>query len=493
MTLDPRPSTKPTVAIAGATGFVGTCLRDALQDEAHLVGLTRSATRATNADPSDPTEWRKCDLFSLLQLERGLEGVDYAIYLVHSMLPSSRLTQGSFEDLDLILADNFARAAEKAGVKQILYLGGLLPRDGDLSLHLQSRYEVEQTLGARSVPLTALRAGIVVGPGGSSLRILVNLVRRLPAMLLPTWTRSLTHPIAIADVIRAFRWCLGNAEAYGETYDIGGPEIMTYREMMATASEVAEARTLMLDVPAFSPHLSKLWVSVFGGASRELVDPLVDSLKHDLVARDNPLLRHLMDGATPYREALDLALTEDGRMVPNPRKKLRKKDDSVIREARLVRSVQRMPLPPGRSARWVAEEYMRWLPTFVRPVLRVTMDADRVCRFYLRPIPEPLLELDFSPERSWPDRQLFYVTGGLLTHEFQQYAGRLEFREMLCGTTILAAIHDFSPRLPWYVYNVTQALAHLVVMHGFRVHLKRLSGVATPAESAVDELMLAAA
>ncbi|MEL6611417.1 MAG: NAD(P)H-binding protein [Bacteroidota bacterium] len=483
-------TTKPTVAIAGATGFIGTCLREALRDDVHLVGLTRSATRAANADPAESTEWRRCDLFSLLQLERGLEGVDYAIYLVHSMLPSSRLTQGSFEDMDLILADNFARAAEKAGVKQILYLGGLLPHEGELSLHLQSRYEVEQTLGARSVPLTALRAGIVVGPGGSSLRILVNLVRRLPAMILPAWTRSLTHPIAIADVLRAFQWSLGNPDAFGQTYDIGGPEVMTYKDMMATASAVAGATTAMLNVPVFSPQLSKLWVSLFGGASRELVDPLVDSLRHDLVAQDNPLLQHLMDGATPYREALGLALTDDGRMRDNPRKTLRKRDDSVIREARLVRSVQRMPLPPGRNARWVAEEYMRWLPTYVRPILRVTMDADRVCRFYLRPIPEPLLELDFSTERSWPDRQLFYVTGGLLSLDSQEYAGRLEFREMLCGTTILAAIHDFSPRLPWYIYNVTQAIAHVIVMRGFRHHLQHLADKTAPAGRAVEDLAL---
>jgi hypothetical protein len=307
-------------------------------------------------------------------------------------------------------------------------------------------------------------------------------------MILPAWTRSLTHPIAVADVVRAFQWGLGNEDAFDEVFDIGGPEVMTYKEMMEVASEVTQAGTPMLDVPAFSPQLSKLWVSVFGGASQALVNPLVDSLKHDLVARDNPLLRHLLDGATPYREALELSLTDDGRMRPNPRKPLRQADDSAIREAKLVRSVQRMPLPPGHNARWVAEEYMRWLPTFARPILRVSCDSDRVCRFYLRPLSEPLLELDFSPDRSWPDRQLFYVSGGLLALQSQRFAGRLEFREMLSGTTILAAIHDFSPRLPWYVYNVTQALAHLFVMRGFRLHLKRLAGKAGPTEASFDTL-----
>ena len=133
---DPRP----TVAIAGASGFVGAALREVLSERFRVVGLTRSPNRAARQDPH--VEWRHCDLFSLIDLERALGDADYAVYLVHSMLPSSRLMQGTFADLDLILADNFARAAETAGVGQIVYLSGLLPDDGEpLSKHLRSRYE----------------------------------------------------------------------------------------------------------------------------------------------------------------------------------------------------------------------------------------------------------------------------------------------------------------------------------------------------------------
>ena len=222
------PTDRPTVAIAGASGFVGSALRRALPADYDLVGLTRSPNRAARSDDGDPIRWRHCDLYSLREVEDGLRGADLAIYLVHSMLPSSRLTQGTFADLDLILADNFARAARRAGVRQIVYLSGLLPDDTEhLSRHLRSRWEVERALAGHGVPVTTLRTGLVVGKGGSSLRILVNLVRRLPAMLLPSWTESDTQSIALRDVVRAVRLVLVAPGRFGRTFDVAGPEVMS--------------------------------------------------------------------------------------------------------------------------------------------------------------------------------------------------------------------------------------------------------------------------
>lgn len=469
---------KPTVAIAGATGFVGQAIRTALADDYHVVALTRSQVRTDRRPGDDPVEWRHCDLFSLLQIEEALHDADYAIYLVHSMLPSARLTQGTFADLDLILADNFARAASRQGVQQILYVGGLLPDDtDDLSPHLASRLEVETTLGAGSAALTALRASLIVGPGGSSLRMLVNLVRRLPAMILPEWTRSMTQPIALDDVVRALRHALANPAAFDQTYDIGGPDVMSYKDMMQRTARLLGVRRLMLDVPVFSPKLSKLWVSVFSGASRALVDPLVESLRHDMVADDNAMQRWLEPDVLGFEEALQRAIDEQGRLKPNPRKALRKKDDAAIRAASRVRSVQRLPLPSGYDAHEVARAYLRWLPQFVGPLLRVDVADDDAARFHLRGIRRPLLELRYAPSRSSDERALFYITGGVLAEVEDQPTppGRLEFREVLGGRFLLAAIHDFAPRLPWYVYNATQALAHLWVMHGFGRHLQALT------------------
>ena len=470
---------RPTVAIAGASGFVGAALRRALADTYHVVGLTRSPNRA--AQPEEGVEWRHCDLFSLLDLEGALGDADVAVYLVHSMLPSSRMMQGTFADLDLILADNFARAAETCGVRQIVYLSGLLPDDTDaLSKHLRSRYEVEQTLASRSVPVTTLRTGLVVGAGGSSLKILVNLVRRLPAMVLPKWTDSDTQPVALRDVVRAVRHVLGHPDRFEGHFDVAGPEVMSYREMMERTAEVMGVERPMLPVPLITPRLSTLWVSLVSGSPSELAGPLVASLRHDMVVQDNPVQRAIAPDALSFTDALRDALEPDGSMKPSPRRSHRSADDRTIRSARRVRSVQRFRLPPGRSAEWAGTEYLRWLDGFAGPLIRVEVDGDRA-RFWVRPLPRPVLELTRAPDRSTPDRALLYVTGGMLAEDVRGESrgpgrARLEFRSVLGGSTLLAAIHDFVPRLPWMLYTFTQAVAHLFVMAQFGRHLDQVAG-----------------
>jgi uncharacterized protein YbjT (DUF2867 family) len=166
-----EPTPRPRVAIAGASGFVGSHLVPALREQFDVIALARQPR-----DTVDGVAWRACDLFSTSSTRAALEGVDVAIYLVHSMMPSSRLFQGSFHDTDLLLADNFVRACLHHGVKQIIYLGGLVPEEGFVSQHLQSRHEVEEVLQLSGIPVTALRAGMVVGAGGSSFEILSSLV-----------------------------------------------------------------------------------------------------------------------------------------------------------------------------------------------------------------------------------------------------------------------------------------------------------------------------
>lgn len=476
-------SSRPVIAIAGATGFVGQAVIAALADDYHIIGLTRSPTRAAMKDDSG-VEWRHCDLFSVAAVERALDGVDFAFYLVHSMLPSARLTQANFVDLDLLLADNFARAAEANGVQQILYIGGILPENDKPSTHLRSRFEVETTLAGRRTPLTSLRAGLIVGPGGSSFAMLVHLVRRLPAMVLPAWTGGASCPVAIQDVVRAVRYCIGRVETYGQTYEIGGPEVMTYRQLLVRTARHLELRRPMVGVSLVSPGFSKLWVSTITGASTELVGPLIESLRHSLVPRDNALQEWLRRDALSFEQALSLSVDDQGRLLPNPRDLIKVKDAQKLRVMKTVRSVQRLPLPPGRRAEWVAVEYMRWLPSFMWPILTCDVTEGRLVRFCLRFPRLCLLELSYAPERSQPDRQLFRITGGWLARvDSDSNIGRLEFREVLSRTAIIAAIHDFRPALPWYVYNLTQALAHLYVMRGFGRHLARVTTPELPAST----------
>ena len=286
--------TRPTLVLAGAAGFIGQALATALHARFRVVGLSRKAR------PADAhiDEYRRCDLFNLREADGGLAGADYAVYLVHSMMPSARLTQGSFADLDLICADNFARAAKAAGVRQIVYLGGLIPTGEPLSEHLRSRLEVERTLGRYGTPVTALRAGIILGAHGSSFQILLRLVRRLPVMVLPKWTQTRTQPVALADVIALLAFAVGNRACFGRSFDLGTPETVSYAELMKRLAAQLGRSLQALPVPFLSPKLSRLWISLVTGAPRELVEPLIESLRHEMVARDHDLAMDLDDIAT---------------------------------------------------------------------------------------------------------------------------------------------------------------------------------------------------
>ena len=205
---------KQTIVLAGATGFIGRWIIEEFQDDYHIVALSRKKVRT---NPNDKILWQTVDLYSMSSTEKALEGADIAIYLVHSMQPSTRLNQGKFEDTDLLLADNFSRAALKNKLKQIIYLGGILPKDKhQISNHLLSRYEVEKTLGARSTPLTAIRAGIIIGPGGSSFKIVTHLVKNLPVMGCPQWTKSENQPIDVFDILSLIKQCIGNPKTYNK-------------------------------------------------------------------------------------------------------------------------------------------------------------------------------------------------------------------------------------------------------------------------------------
>lgn len=447
---------------------MGRALVDRLRLRHDIIALSRSPR------PDQPAEgekravrWRECDLFSLLDAERGIAGADYVVYLVHSMMPSARLTQGSFEDFDLITADNVARAAKLAKVKQVIYLGGLVDEDSELSPHLASRLEVERTFQGHGLTTTTLRAGLVLGPGGSSTEMMVRLVKRLPAMLCPAWTQTRTQPIALRDVVALIEFALGNPDTYDQSFDVGTREATTYIEMMQmVAAELGLTRRI-LPVPLMSVQLSRLWVSLITGAPKALVQPLIGSLECEMVVRERRL--HEMSGipGTSVREALRLTFDGD-EPADTPHAYARPKR---FREPS-VRSVQRLPKPRGATGRWVASAYGRWLPHGMRPLFRVRNRIDGFVDFYVRGIDTPLLRLFWDLERSTEDRPLFYIRGGLLAQDSER--GRLEFRETTCGDYVLSAIHDFHPRLPWPIYVNSQARVHLWVMQAFGRWLARV-------------------
>ena len=507
-----RPLKRPVVAVTGATGYIGRNLLERLTAYADVIALSRSGDERKN-EPH--VTWRSCDLFSLIDAERALAGADYAVYLVHSMLPSAKLTQARFEDMDALLADHFARAASKNGVRQIVYLSGIVPADvppDDLSRHLRSRLEVERILASYSVPITTLRAGLIVGPEGSSFPILLKLVRRLPMMILPKWTRTRTHAIALPEVLDALTATIGREDVYRRAIDIGGPDVMTYKEMLSQTAETLGKKRFFIPFPAFSVYLSRLWLALITGTPKEMAYPLIESLVHPMVAREERRVPGIGMGVIPFRKAAEDAIAREreresggkaakvresgagnrrsgnGRSGNGGAGSKRFRSGSMHRAENRnnsgsgkaappdksdVRSVQRLRLPAGMDAGAAAQAYLSWLNRAAGPLIRVSHDPNDIYRIRIAERKAPLLELTYSEERSSPTRALYYITGGSFSSRKVTHRGRLEFMQLPESDACIVAIHDYLPSLPWFIYKYTQAKIHLWVMHAFRRHLEK--------------------
>ncbi len=454
--------TKPIVAVAGATGFIGTALASPLAARFHLVGLTRSE-RTTLAGYD---EVRTVDLFSQSDTMDALRGVDFAVYLVHSMMPSARLVQADFDDLDLLCADNFAQAAAQQGVKHIVYVGGLQPSGTTTSTHLKSRQEVEDVLGSHGVPVTTLRAGMIVGGNGSSFQILTRLVARLPVMVCPSWTKTSTHPVALRDVVWAISETIDRPGQDDQVFDLGASDSCSYRELMAKTAELMGKERHFFGVPLVKPGFSALWISLVTGAPGALVKPLIASLRYEMLARTDPRFRLKGEPRTSIEDTLRAALSE-----PPVRDEPRAFRGATRRPKPVVLSVQRMQLPAGVDADWAASEYIRWLPNALGSLLPLrAVESDGDVSFKVFRHGPTLLKIARQPERV---NATFDVVGGALATAPAQ--GQLEFRTVLDGRTLIVAVHRFVPRLPWWIYRSTQALVHAWVMARFAKHLGRLS------------------
>jgi uncharacterized protein YbjT (DUF2867 family) len=287
------------VLVTGATGFIGRHLVPALVAENHDV---RAMTRRpeTYDGPGDPVG---ADVTDPNSLAKALSGVEIAYYLVHS------LADADFERKDADAARSFATAAATAGVRQIVYLGGLGDDDGDLSSHLRSRREVESLLAAGGVPVTVLRAAIVVGDEGISWEITRQLVKNLPAMVVPRWARTRTQPIALEDVVRYLVGVAGHPRALGRTFEIGGPDRVSYLDMLRIASEVERGRPApIVPVPILTPRLSSYWLALVTDVDVTTGRNLIDSMTTEVVVNDHSIEELVPGSPLPYAEAVRAAL-----------------------------------------------------------------------------------------------------------------------------------------------------------------------------------------
>jgi len=294
------------VLVAGSSGFVGRRLCPALQAAGHSVqAMTRHPDTYSGAGTPVYGDVHEAD-----SLAAALAGCDAAYYLVHS------LGDADFTRRDADAAREFARAAADAGLGRIIYLGGLGDDGDDLSEHLRSRREVEHLLGSAGVPVTTLRAGIIIGHGGISWEITRQLVEHLPAMITPRWVRTRTQPIAVGDVIRYLVGVLEEPAAEGRTFEVGGPDVLAYVDMLRRVAVIEGRHLWVIPVPLLSPRLSSRWLSLVTNVDVPTGRSLIDSMSNEVVVRDKSI-RGLVDfEQMSYDEAVLAALGERAQEVP---------------------------------------------------------------------------------------------------------------------------------------------------------------------------------
>ncbi len=293
------------ILVMGATGYIGGRLVPRLAASGHDVRcLARTPDKLTGVDWADRVEVVRGDALDRASLDAAMVDIDVVYYLVHSIGSGS-----SFSDADRTAARNTAQAAAHAGVSRIVYLGGLVPTGEVASAHLASRAEVGQVLLDGGVPAVVLQAGVIIGSGSASFEMLRYLTERLPVMVTPKWVSSRVQPIAVRDVLSYLTGVLGLDPATNRRFDIAGPDILTYREMMQRYAAVAELpRRVIVPVPVLTPWLSSHWVNVVTPVPKAIAQPLIESLRNSVVAQEHDIEALIPFERCPFDEAVRLAL-----------------------------------------------------------------------------------------------------------------------------------------------------------------------------------------
>ncbi|MDT3924974.1 NAD-dependent epimerase/dehydratase family protein, partial [Staphylococcus saprophyticus] len=445
------------ILLTGASGYIGSHLMNKLKDNYEIIAISRNIENKSN---EHNVTWKAADLFDLNEITEVMEDIDIAIYLVHSMMPSAKLTQASFEDMDALLADNFAKAASYNKVQHIVFMSGLIPNTSELSPHLRSRLECEQILGSYGVPVSTLRAGLIIGSKGSSYPILKKLVDRLPGLLLPKWAYNTTLPVAIDDVIDGLYKIVERNPNENESIDIGGPSHMTYKDLFKQTAEVLDKRLPTIDLPIIPIWLSKYWVKLISGVPKEMVYPLMDSLIHDMIRNDENIVKDISIGKIDYKESVRNALEEET--------KTQKKGKSSRKgDIKDVRAISRVVLPKDVNMIQLAESYANFLNRITLNVVNSDFNEDNFT-ISVPCLNKDLLLLSKDFKASNNERILYRIVGGDFALDSDGGNARLEFRRLPNSDACIIALQEYEPTLPWWVYKYTQAKVHKSVMNLFK-------------------------
>ena len=290
------------ILVTGATGYVGGRLVPRLLEKGYKVRcLVRDASRLENRWTG--VELVEADVLNADSLNGIFKNIDTTYYLIHSMGGD-----GEFSRTDIIAAENFARAAQEQDVKRIIYLGGLGSTEENLSKHLSSRLQTGETLRKFNVPVTEFRAGVIVGSGSLSFEMIRYLTERLAVMITPKWVNTKTQPIAIRDVLRYLVEALNIEKSKGEIIEIGGEDILTYKDLMTIYAEVRGLKRYFIKVPVLTPRLSSHWVGLVTPLPSRIAKPLVDGLKSELICKSSKAKELFHFKTISYKEAVKLAL-----------------------------------------------------------------------------------------------------------------------------------------------------------------------------------------
>ena len=295
--------------VTGATGYIGgRLIRELLSHGYRVRILARNPERLKDHPWIDLVEVVSGDAHEVTALDEALEGIDVAYYLLHALM-----SKDDFEQEEKDIAEKFGAAAKTANIQRIVYLGGIIAQNELLSPHLQSRADTGTILKSFGVPTIELRAGIVIGSGSASFEMLRYLTERLPVMTTPRWVETKIQPIAVRDVLRYLVGAAAIDSSVSGDFDIGGPEVFSYREMMMKYAEAAGLRKrIIIPVPVLTPKLSSGWVGLVTPVPITLARRLVESLKNEVVVRDDSIRKLIPDskaGLTPFKQAVELALT----------------------------------------------------------------------------------------------------------------------------------------------------------------------------------------
>ena len=286
--------------VFGASGVIGRAVLPELARRGEVVAVSRRSR-----EPQDGVVWASADATDPAAVDDVLRRDDVVVYLVHS------LGTEDFEEVDRRAADTVAAAAGRAGARQIVYLGGLGATPDADSAHLRSRAETAERLAAGPVPVTTLRAGMVVGSGSAAFETIRALVDRLPAMICPRWVSTPTQPIALRDVVAYIAGVCGHEAALGRSFDVAGPEVMTYRGMIERIARLRGKRPPIVEVPVLTPRLSSWWLHLVTPVNASVARPLIDGLRTPTVAHDDDIRELVPIEQTSFDDAVRLALEDD--------------------------------------------------------------------------------------------------------------------------------------------------------------------------------------